>query len=345
MPKSSVFVALALAVSVPAVIALEAARSTASTNMSPEAKAYLDRAIALFREQHINSAKADWPTLTHDAYAAAAGSRTTADTYPAIRLIIKELGEKHTLFVDPDQAKAVATGKPSGKAVPPPMLLPEGTRLANGIGVIRLYGFMGPIDQGKLYTETAQGKIGDMKAHGICRFVLDIRDDTGGNMYPMLNGVKGLLEPGILGTFQSPHGQYASWALDDGAVTVRPPQDTFPVGIRTSATLPVAVLIGPHTASAGEFTAMSFEGRPNTRFFGSPSAGFVTANSPVPLSDGAVLVMTNSWGLDRTGKKYVDRIEPDEETGVGGALDSAVKWLSSQPCPTPARVGRSAMPR
>jgi C-terminal processing protease CtpA/Prc len=78
---------------------------------------------------------------------------------------------------------------------------------------------------------------------------------------------------------------------------------------------------------------MSFEGRQRTRFFGSPSAGFVTANSPIPLPDGAVLVMTVAWGLDRTGKRYVDRIEPDEDTGSGGAaLGVAVDWLSHQSC-------------
>jgi hypothetical protein len=49
--------------------------------------------------------------------------------------------------------------------------------------------------------------------------------------------------------------------------------------------------------------------------------------------------MTGSWGLDRTGKKYLDRIEPDESIGMfdeligNGVVDSAVKWLSTQRCP------------
>jgi hypothetical protein len=306
--------------------------ATSSPQMSPAAKNYLDQAIRLFREQHINAAKVDWQTLTKEAYWTADGAKSTADTYPAIWFIIRSLGEKHTLLVDPDQARAAATGKPSGSAKPEPLLLPQGAQLANGIGVIRLFGFMGSVDQGKLYAKTAQAKISDMKAHGVCRFVLDLREDTGGNMYPMLNGVRGLLEPGILGTFLSPRGQYASWALRDGAVTVLPPRNALPAATRTSPTLPVAVLIGPHTGSAGEFTAMSFEGRPNTRFFGSPSAGFVTANVPISLSDGAILVMTSSWGLDRTGKRYVNRIEPDEDIGSAAALEAAANWLAHRSC-------------
>lgn len=276
-------VVLAISVTTYALVQPAVSYTSSGANMSPQAKEYLDRAITLFRERHINATKMDWPALTQQAYGAADGAKTTADTYPAIWLIIKSLGEKHTLFVDPDQARAIATGKPSGDARPKPLVLPEGTQLANGIGVIRLFGFIGTVDQGKLYAATAQAKISDMKAHGACRFVLDLREDTGGNMYPMLNGVSGLLEPGVLGTFLSPNGQYSAWVLKDGVVAVLPPQNTLPRASRTSTTLPVAVLIGSHTGSAGEFTAMSFEGRPNTRFFGAPSAGFVTANSPFPL--------------------------------------------------------------
>lgn len=322
--------------------------SSPAANMSPEAKAYLDHAIALFREQHINSSKMDWPALTSKAYAAVAGARTTADTYPAIWLIIKALGEKHTIFVDPDDAKAEATGKPSGRALPPPLLLPETMRLANGMGVIRLYGFMGSTEQGQEYAASARVKINAMKKSDICRFVLDLRDDTGGNMYPMLNGLSGLLEPGVLGTFETPEGKYIPWTLKDGMVATQSPRDELPVDSPRRNALPVAVLIGPQTASSGEFTAMSFEGRANTRFFGAPSGGYVTANSPIRMSDGAVLVMTTSWGLDRTGKKYTDRIEPDDLTGSGGtAMDAAIKWLSHESCgarrsPLVARTGRPA---
>jgi carboxyl-terminal processing protease len=325
----------AIAVSVTSYVVIwpRVLHATSSPHMSPAAKNYLDQAIKLFREQHINAAKVDWQTLTKEAYWAADGAKTTADTYPAIWFIIRSLGEKHTLLVDPDHARADATGKPSGEAKPQPFLPPRGERLTNGIGVIRLFGFFGPVDEGKLYAQQARAQISDMKAHGVCRFVLDLREDDGGNMYPMLNGVSGLLEPGVLGTFQFPDGEYAAWALADGTVTEQPPRRSLPVARRTSPTLPVAVLIGRDTGSAGEFTAMSFEGRANTRFFGSPTAGFVTANTPIQLSDGAVLVMTVAWGLDRTGRRYVDRIEPDEATGSGdAALCAAVTWLSHQSC-------------
>lgn len=318
----------------PATVAICAAQSSPAP-LSSDAKAYLDRAIALFREGHINSAKMDWPALTREAYAAAAGAKTTADTYPAIRLIIKELGEKHTLFIEPDEARADMTGHASGNAKPPPIHPPEAVRLANGIGAIRLYGMIGSVDDAEHYSEAGKSELTALKGQGICKFIVDLRSDTGGNMYPMISSVAGLLGDGVLGTFVNAQGKYSPWLLENGKTAEGGTIDALPTG-STLATVasPVAVLIGPQTASAGEFTAISFEGRPNTRFFGAPSAGYVTANQPIHLSDGAVIAMTVGWGLDRTGKKYVDRIVPDEETGAGAPTeDAAVNWLLTQHCP------------
>lgn len=335
------FVAVTAAVVGPAAVAIGSAQLTKPAPMSPAAKAYLDQAITLFREAHINSAEMNWPALTEKAYTAASGAQSTADTYPAIRLIIKALGEKHTVFLEPDQAKADTTGKNSGTASAPPFQPPEAVRLASGIGVVTLHGFMGSPDQAQLYARQGQAEIERAKAEGVCRFVVDLRDDTGGNMYPMISSVAGLLDDGVLGTFVNAHKQFVPWLLKDGTTTVG--QMSYSLARAkplTSVQIPVAVLIGPMTASAGEFTAMSFEGRPRTRFFGGESAGYVTANQPMPLSDGAVILMTSGWGIDRTGKKYLDRIEPDENTGAGNeAVAAAVKWVSAQPCSESAEKG------
>jgi C-terminal processing protease CtpA/Prc len=258
--------------------------------------------------------------------------------------IIKALGEKHTFFMTPDQAKAQATGKASNNTEPPPLLLPEGAELEEGIGVIRLYGFSGSTEQGKQYAEFGQGKLKGLQARGICKFVVDLRPNVGGNMYPMIDAVSGLLDEGVLGTFENAAGQVTPWVLRDGKTTIVMAGAAAPEpSTQVRGSVPVAVLIGPSTSSAGEYTAMSFRGRANTRFFGAPTSGYITANQPVPLSDGAVIIMTTAWGSDRTGRKYVDRMEPDEVTGAGGpALDAAIDWLSRQRCAsrTKAKKGR-----
>jgi hypothetical protein len=166
-------------------------------------------------------------------------------------------------------------------------------------------------------------------------------------MYPMITALSGLLHDGALGTFENAQGKLHPWLLKNGIATERSePESPARQASQAPNSLPVAVLLGPMTMSSGEYTAMSFEGRANTRFFGAPSGGYVTANTVVPLSDGAAIIMTVAWGMDRTGKKYLDRIEPDENTGAGGAaLDAAVKWLSAQRCPRTIRRASSAKRR
>ena len=75
---------------------------------------------------------------------------------------------------------------------------------------------------------------------------------------------------------------------------------------------PVAVLIGPGTRDAGEDVAVAFHGRPHTRFFGAPTAGFPTrAWWCIGLSDGSLLGVLESRDADRTGRVQRLAVEPD----------------------------------
>jgi hypothetical protein len=78
---------------------------------------------------------------------------------------------------------------------------------------------------------------------------------------------------------------------------------------------------------------MAFEGRGGTRFFGQPTAGYVTGNDLFPLPDGAEIALTTSGSQDRLHRKYRDRIVPDETTAPGPAvLAAGLAWLKTGPC-------------
>jgi C-terminal processing protease CtpA/Prc len=161
-------------------------------------------------------------------------------------------------------------------------------------------------------------------------------------MYPMLAGLGPVLGEGIAGQFIDPDGHAVTWSYSAGQAFI----DTEAVvGVHGSAyTLqaespPVAVLMGSTTSSSGEAIAISFIGRPNTRSFGRPSAGFTTANAPFELSDGAVINLTTSLMADRTGRTYGARLRPDEVVAVGPSSVTtdeavplaAIDWLMAQP--------------
>lgn len=116
--------------------------------------------------------------------------------------------------------------------------------------------------------------------------VLDLRTDTGGNMWPMIGGLAPLIGTGQVGSFVYPDGTIEPWTLIDGVASwdgmVMAAYDT-PI---EAGHPPVAVLIGPRTASSGEATAVAFHGRPTRASSGSrpPGSPPRTNHSPCPMA-------------------------------------------------------------
>lgn len=165
-----------------------------------------------------------------------------------------------------------------------------------------------------------------------CGWVVDLRPNGGGNMWPMLAALAPLLGSDTLGAFVS-HGSATRWtsagAQDDGGA-MREYAVGAPGATLDLRAFPVAVLTGPRTASSGEAVTLAFRGRPFTRSFGAPTAGVSTANAPFPLPGGGLLNLTTARMADRTGRIFGDAIEPDEAVPDDAALDAATRWLLAQ---------------
>lgn len=199
----------------------------------------------------------------------------------------------------------------------------------------------GPELQRKMQQRAArwQATIGEQDNGTRCGWIVDLRGNTGGNMWPMLLGVAPLLrmtagDDETVGTFVTADGP-STWhstpsglRLGAGAIV-----DLGKPGYQLKHPgAPVAVLTGPHTASAGEATALAFRGRPQTRSFGEPTRGVSTANVVRPLVDGSSLVLTTSVMQDRHGRGDGRKIVPDEHTrGAAATLAAAQAWLLAQP--------------
>jgi hypothetical protein len=291
---------------------------------------YLDRAIALLREHHINSGGADWNRIAADARIAARAPATLADTHDAIRGMLKALGERHSFLVPPPRAPAAGTGAGAPPSAP---AMPSYALLAGRFGLVRLPAFLGSPQEAARYSATLRKGLTLLDRHGVCGWIVDLRRDGGGNMWPMLKGLDPLLGKGPFGSFRDPAGHLSHWVRADG--TIRPDstrRDAPPAFSLRGAERPVAVLLDAPTASSGEITAAALIGRAKVRSFGAPTGGFTTANGIFPLPDGAQLVITTAYIRDRTGREYKGPIQPDEAVGAEAAPAAAQHWLASQPC-------------
>lgn len=284
----------------------------------------LEAAIALIKENALRRDAVAWDVVEPRARAMAAGATKSSDVYPAIRYLIDQLGDNHSRLATPDQTAAFFSGGAQNPAV-------ETRALPRNVGYVGMPGYSGA-DTSAMWTYTTRTHraIESTARSAACGWIVDLRQNTGGNMWPMLAGLKPFLGSAELGSFENAGGRGAPWVAGQN-VDIDPPAALD----LTSAW--VAVLTGPRTASSGEVVAIAFRGRPRTRSFGEPTAGLSTANRTFVLPDGAMLVLTTAIDVDRNGRRYGEKVDPDENVGplnarAAGpdrdlALEAATTWL------------------
>jgi carboxyl-terminal processing protease len=301
---------------------------------TPEAAAYLDRAVDLIRQHHKDSPSADWDQIASQARDDIATAITPDDTYPAIWQILRALGERHSFLVEPGKAGAgsqARTGQPPDEAQAP---TPTWLTVQNRYAIMRLPALntMGADGEalGVAYTTALRQGLEQMESAHLCGWIVDLRNNGGGNMWPMLQGLDPLLGDPPFGYFTSRGTVSSTWTRAHGRLVPMPTNlpPTPPSFTLDHGQAPLAVLIGPGTASSGEMTALALIGRGNVRTFGAPTAGLTTGNSVHPLSDGALLVITSVTVRDRTGKDYSGPIEPDV-LAADDAESAAIDWLGT----------------
>lgn len=268
--------------------------------VAPAAQAELDAAIGHVRKNAWMRNNIDWAVVEPELRFLAAGAEKTADVYNAIRYLLTALNDRHSFLMPPAATTAFRTG---GAANPPI----EVRALGEGIGYVNVPAYSGGEPAAaRAFATRAHENLGTVAPQAGCGWMVDLRNNGGGNMWPMLAGLKPFLGNEPLGTFVSREGASPPWKAGQ-SVGVEPPES-----LRALEQAWVAVLTGPMTASSGEAVTISFKGRPRTRSFGQPTRGLSSANSTFSLPDGAMILLTTAIEADRTGKQYGEKVDPDE---------------------------------
>jgi len=204
---------------------------------------------------------------------------------------------------------------------------PESRLLNDKVGLVTIPPFASSDSlQQNLYASDLRGHLTRLRNSGADRWILDLRANTGGNMWPMLSGLSSLLSADTVGYFLEPGGRKEPWRSHAQARS------------SSQEIEPIAVLLGPYTCSSGEAVAVAFKCRPHTRFFGLSTCGLTTDNDDFPLPDGALLMLTIGIFADRCGVPYPAGLTPDEQAGTlkwsdSTAIVTASQWLLKQEVP------------
>lgn len=272
---------------------------------------YVRHCVRLLDSQALYADTPEWQQTKKDVLAEAKQFSGMDETHEAVSRAAAVAGGKHSRLAAP-----VSDTTTYREDVPQ-------TRILEGeIAHIVLPAHSGVKVSDSLYTHTVLDfLLANPDVKGV---VLDLRDNTGGNMYPMIAAVSPLLPDGIILRFKS-RKRTTPITLEYvmGNARLNPGgMDKFP------SSTPVAILTNEWTASSGEATLLCFRGLDNVRTFGLPTAGYASANIPYPLVDGYQLVVTTSCDVARTGEVFCDDpIEPDVRSEA--PLEDAVRWIET----------------
>lgn len=326
MTGRAVVLLLALVVSACGKAATPTAPTPQSTTqeISAAARSYLDQLLTLMQQGSINRLTIDWTSFRNRVFAAAGAAQTIDQLLPAIRVAIELLGDGHSSYRTPSGTVIFVPRRTcSAPAVAEPAM-------PSNLGYIRVASFSGSAVEAIAFADAIQERIRASDRDDLLGWVVDLRGNGGGNMWPMVAGVGPILGESVVGYFIDPVGGETNWeyragASWNGGFLIQ--RVTSPYRLRRDQPR-VAVLSDNRIASSGEATLIAFRQRPNTRSFGQPTCGLSTANRTATLGDGATLTLTVSTMADRNRNRYGDQILPDEVImDPAETLSRAVDWL------------------
>ena len=301
----------------------------ANAPIAAEALVGFDSAVAIMRTHALVRDTVSWDIVIPDYRKRLAGAAKREDAYLVVAMLARRLGDRHSFFRPP---MLMTPAGPQAANSPPRAETPVGTRwIADArVGYLKVPAHGGSsLDASRVFVADARAAIAAMADSGACAWVVDLRGNGGGNMWPMLSALRPLLGDSVVGAFKSPTSTNR-WGV---TVPGRSYDSALPAP-RDLTAAPVAVLTDGRTVSSGEATYTAFRGRPNTRSFGMPTGGLSTANQGFMLPGGGMLLLTVSVYVDRLGNEYGARMPTDEEVpeaeGVDAPLARALGWLSQQ---------------
>ncbi len=310
MRKGTKILFLALILAAAAALVLRYGPSFGLYMIPPTPKQYAAQAMS-FADQGIYAGGGEWSAARAAAMKKAADCRSYEETYPVIREALKAAGGKHSSLRTPETVKEELREQ----------TLPE-CSLDDGILTLRLPPCTMNSGKSEAYTAAVLTVLRDRRDE-IRGVILDLRDNTGGDMGPMVAAVSPLLDDGTVLQFDVA-GSRQDVTLSGGVVAGG--------GSRTEVedleklSVPVAVLQNGMTASSGEAVLLCFKGMDHVRFFGSDTAGYCSVNNVRTLYDGARIQLTIGSDVDRTGRIYCeDPIPPDVVTDR--PAEDAAAWI------------------
>jgi carboxyl-terminal processing protease len=286
-------------------------------------KKYLNVSLDIIEKHSIYKDSINWSEFRKDVIREGESAKNIQETYSAIRYALRRLGDNHSFFMTVESLEEA-----QGKNKPLPLI--ESELINENIAYIKIPAFVGNDSLRDQYAAKVNNIIKDFDKNYISGWIIDLRENNGGNMWPMLLGLGPILEKDTVGYFMDSEKNYSAWIYSKGEVLFEKNKIMSLANshILLNKNRKKAILISGRTASSGEAVAIAFKGSKNTMFFGQNTKGLSTANRGFKLNDGAMIFLTVSKFADKNKSIYGTPIKPDC-LGMN-AKKNAIDWILNE---------------
>lgn len=310
-------------------------------------KSIIDTSISKMQQYALHRKEVNWEIFKSRVYAQTKGISNLDSLLAQYPLFFKWLNDYHGAVATPTKWIKWKEGKllkPINSMVD--SALRTGPRLRvdrwGDIAYFRVPSVQGLADEIPKRTQRLFDTICKINPSTAKAWIIDLRLNTGGNVWPMLSCLAAIIGDGKIGGLKfidgspdeetfikegKPYGNNQFYSI---------PNITCPL---PKTGTPVVVLTGPMTGSSGEVVLAAFKGRPNTIIIGEQTSGYVTSNSNFELRPNIYLFLATAFIKDRNDRHYTDGIEPDIRILDGDnfydlekdrKVQKAIEWLKNK---------------
>lgn len=174
-------------------------------------------------------------------------------------------------------------------------------------------------------------------------WIIDLRGNLGGSMWPMMNGLGALFPNTDLGGVTKDGQSFDQrWKMIDGVFHYG--EDVFEHRIQeicpdTNPNVRYIFLVGRYTASSGESIVSAFKGQNNIIIIGEETSGFTTSNEGEVIGGRILCNIGTSYFMSNNGESYksgginpdilIESIYDPNNPTAGPIIDTAVEIINA----------------
>jgi carboxyl-terminal processing protease len=195
------------------------------------------------------------------------------------------------------------------------------------IGYLKLDGFFVPDNDKDAYKKNYNDIVSGLNSIKNSQYlIIDLTENTGGNIYPWFAALTPLFDTKTVGYFEYKYKEKKDgWILNPDGVYCGDKKWFEEINQSKYFFQKIAVLISSKTSSSGEALAIAFKGQSNAKLFGQPTAGFTTGNEKYENGD-FIIWLSTCVMQDRDQISYESGLGPDIKSTT--PIDDAKPWLT-----------------